>query len=206
MISRCFPIVDQPRFDGRLAPGAAGIRKGNHDAHATTRPRPQPNTWRTPRPGRSRPGKTAAEAAEGDRAYRPQNAPTACSKSRRGIGTRQKGPGRLVPLDRNAKVRVMMVARLDGAFRRTLRTFELSTWPRDWRRSTRGTPLLSCTLLRNPAMSMNGAGMAVAEQSAAVLFKRRTNATREQRNACERVHRAHRGGCRSRLLRRNTDR
>ena len=40
-------------------------------------------------------------------------APTARSKSRRGIGPREKvfGPGRLVPLDRNAKVRVMMVAR-----------------------------------------------------------------------------------------------
>jgi hypothetical protein len=55
-------------------------------------------------------------------------------------------------------------------------------------------------------MSMNGAGRAVAEQMAAVLFKRRTSATREQRSACERVERAHRGGCRSRLLRCNTDR
>src|SRR6476620_324846 len=38
-----------------------------------------------------------------------QNAPTARSKSRRGIGPREKV--RLAPLDRNAKVRVMMVAR-----------------------------------------------------------------------------------------------
>ena len=50
--------------------------------------------------------KRAAEAAEGERT-------TARSKSQRGIGPREKvfGPGRLVPLDRNAKVRVMMVAR-----------------------------------------------------------------------------------------------
>jgi hypothetical protein len=72
-----------------------------------TRPRPQPKPWRPSRPGKQVRQK---RAPEGDR---PQNAPTARSKSRRGIDPREKvfGPGRLVPLDRNARVRVMMVAR-----------------------------------------------------------------------------------------------
>jgi hypothetical protein len=73
----------------------------------------------TTRPGRSRNlggrrGQGQAGQAETGQP-RPQraNAPTARSKSQRGIGPREKvfGPGRLVPLDRNAKVRVTMVAR-----------------------------------------------------------------------------------------------
>jgi hypothetical protein len=73
----------------------------------------------TTRPGRSRNlggrrGQGQAGQAEAGQP-RPQraNAPTARSKSQRGIGPREKvfGPGRLVPLDRNAKVRVTMVAR-----------------------------------------------------------------------------------------------
>jgi hypothetical protein len=76
----------------------------------TTRPRPQPKPWRPPRPGPSRPGRNGQPRPAGDR---PQNAPTARSKSRRGIGPRGKAlaPAALVPLDRNAKARVMMVAR-----------------------------------------------------------------------------------------------
>jgi hypothetical protein len=63
----------------------------------------------------------------------------------------------IVPLDRNAKVRVMMVARaLMPLFAEFLRTFELSTWPRDWRRSTRAAcrrerPLLSCNAATEPS-------------------------------------------------------
>jgi hypothetical protein len=73
----------------------------------TTRPRPQPTLAAA---------EAGAEQARQKRGSpRPQraNAPTARSKSQRGIGPREKvfGPGRLVPLDRNAKVRVMMVAR-----------------------------------------------------------------------------------------------
>jgi Helix-turn-helix domain len=55
----------------------------------------------------------AAEAAHGGNAHGQQNEPAAFPESRRGTGPREKvfGPGRCVPLDRNAKVRVMMVAR-----------------------------------------------------------------------------------------------
>ena len=42
---------------------------------------------------------------------RPQNAPAAFPESRRGPREKVFGPGRCVPLDRNAKVRVMMLAR-----------------------------------------------------------------------------------------------
>jgi hypothetical protein len=54
----------------------------------------------------------ASEAAA-EAAHARPNAPAGFSGSRRGIGPRDKvfGPGRLVPLDRNAKVRVMMLAR-----------------------------------------------------------------------------------------------
>ena len=94
-----------------MAPGAARVRKGNHDAHANDAAQAAAETLAAAeaRAKQAR-EKRAAEAAEGDR---PQNAPTARSKSQRGIGPREKvfGPGRLVPLDRNAKVRVMMVAR-----------------------------------------------------------------------------------------------
>jgi Helix-turn-helix domain len=61
----------------------------------------------------------AAEAAHASRqagagvSARPQNASAAFSGSRRGTGPREKvfGPGRCVPLDRNVKVRVMMLGR-----------------------------------------------------------------------------------------------
>jgi hypothetical protein len=60
----------------------------------------------------------AAEAAHARRAVgrgpaagRPQNAPAAFSESRTGPREKVFGPGRCVPLDRNAKVRVMMLAR-----------------------------------------------------------------------------------------------
>lgn len=54
----------------------------------------------------------ARKGAGQDTPARPQNAPAAISESRRGI-RREKvfGEGRPVPLDRNAKVRVMMLAR-----------------------------------------------------------------------------------------------
>ena len=45
------------------------------------------------------------------RAARQQNEPAAISESRRGTREKVFGPGRCVPLDRNAKVRVMMLAR-----------------------------------------------------------------------------------------------
>ena len=96
------------RASRRLAPAAGRLRKGHHGAHANDAAQAAAETLAAaPRPGPSRPGRNGQP--------RPQraNAPTARSKSQRGIGPREKvfGPGRLVPLDRNAKVRVMMVAR-----------------------------------------------------------------------------------------------
>jgi hypothetical protein len=97
-----FAIVDWPRF-ASLGPWGGSRQKGApHDAHANDAAQAAAETCRR---GQGQAGQ----------APRPQraNAPTARSKSQRGIGPREKvfGPGRLVPLDRNARVRVMMVAR-----------------------------------------------------------------------------------------------
>ena len=95
------------RTSTSFGPGSAPARRDDHDAHANDAA--QAAAGAEARASRPEPRRQRA-AARGDR---PQNAPTARSKSRRGIGPREKvfGPGRLVPLDRNAKVRVMMVAR-----------------------------------------------------------------------------------------------
>jgi hypothetical protein len=54
-------------------------------------------------------GRPCAQA--GSATARPQNAPAAISESRRGPREKVFGPGRCVPMDRNAKVRVMTLAR-----------------------------------------------------------------------------------------------
>src|SRR6202030_2981472 len=82
--------------------------KGHHDAHANDAAQAAAETLAAAEArAKQATQKRAAEAAEGERT-------TARSKSQRGIGPREKvfGPGRLVPLDRNAKVRVMMVRAL----------------------------------------------------------------------------------------------
>ena len=95
------------RASRRLAPGAARVRKGHHDAHAHDAAQAAAETLAAGR-GQGQ----AGQAETGSPRPRRANAPTARSKSQRGIGPREKvfGPGRLEPLDRNAKVRVMMVA------------------------------------------------------------------------------------------------
>ena len=92
------------RTSTSFGPGSAPARRDAMMHTQTTRPRPQP----APRPGPAGQQPRLQRAARGDR---PQNAPTARSRSQFGPREKVFGSGRLMPLDRNVKVRVMMVAR-----------------------------------------------------------------------------------------------
>ena len=97
--------LTRPRFDVAWPLARLASERG------TVMPRKRRRPGRSRNLGGRRGQGQAGRAETGNR--RRQNAPAARSKSRRGIGPRKKvfGPGRLVPLDRDAKVRVMMVAR-----------------------------------------------------------------------------------------------
>ena len=105
MSPTCFRNRGPAALRRRLASVAARVRKGNHVANAKDAAHAAA--------GRRGQGQQASSRGCRGRGDRPPNAPTARSKSRRGICPREKvfGPDRLVPVDRNAKVRVMMVAR-----------------------------------------------------------------------------------------------
>ena len=109
MSPTAFAIVDRPRFDVAWPLGRLASERGDHDAHANDAAQAAAETLAA---AEAR-AKQARQKRAAERGRSAQDAPTARSKSQRGIGPREKvfGPGRLVPLDRNAKVRVMMVAR-----------------------------------------------------------------------------------------------
>ena len=110
--------------------GAARIRKGHHDVHANHAAQAAAETVAAAEAGPSRPDRNGQPRREGGAIGHKTHPRPALGHGEASARARSLGPGRLVPLDRNAKVRVMMVALalmpLFAEFFENIRTLDLA--------------------------------------------------------------------------------